>query len=488
MRLFRSFRLSTSGPSPFLPVMLLLPQNHCTSIKPPSSPFPSSFPSSSFSHHTFFHQLLFHLYTHCSTTFIQYYSSLFNMQYPTPVPVFVQTSHPPPPTFLARPRPKFCILRPGGFWTPLIPLDELPSWLEICNWAPDMYMGMYPASMTFMPREGEYDVVCHHCSHGVDSLHQSVSEREASSVTASNAASSKDCHEQHASPNAQHHDTVSLPAVLHRDSPNHFLEQPPFSAILQTPFVGMCVVDVNSQYPDIAPDQAGPKRRMSLENSIPPQVFGAVGVGSPPLSVANSANARRPDTPYPHAHGPGSFAKPQRVASLQNESVASMKSGSVASTRSLTVAAIEQMKRMRRRRLSRGSSLHASISVPEAKSLSQVSDSKISKVSKVSKNSKISKLSRISRVSGVSKISSIRVISKHSPKVVLRRRRAEERKARKSAQAVTSMEKPEQVNSATKRRDRRERMMQRRRQSDRGKQPYANMMRIPNWSPGMCKH
>jgi hypothetical protein len=33
---------------------------------------------------------------------------------------------------------------------------------------------------------------------------------------------------------------------------------------------------------------------------------------------------------------------------------------------------------------------HASISVPEAKSLSQVSDSKISKVSKVSKNSKIS--------------------------------------------------------------------------------------------------
>jgi hypothetical protein len=50
------------------------------------------------------------------------------------------------------------------------------------------------------------------------------------------------------------------------------------------------------------------------------------------------------------------------------------------------------------------------------------------------------------------------------------------------------MDKPEQVNSATKRRDRRERMMQRRRQSDRGKQPYRNMMRIPNWSPGMCKH
>ncbi|CAG8899043.1 unnamed protein product [Penicillium egyptiacum] len=409
------------------------------------------------------------------------------MQYTTPVPVFVQTPHQPPPTFLPRPRPRFCILRPGGFWTPLIPLDELPSWLEICNWAPDMYMGMYPASMTFIPREGEYDVVCHHCSHGVDSLHQSVSEREASSVAASNAASAKDGPEHNTSPNAQHNDTVSLPTVLHHGSQNHFLEQPPFSAMLQTPFVGMCVVDVNSQYPDIAPYQAGPKRRMSLENSTPPHVFGAVGVGSPPLSVANSGNTRRTESPYPHAHGAGSFAKPQRVASLQNESVASMQSGSVASTRSLTVAAIEQLKRMRRRRLPRGSSLHASIGVAEAKSLSQVSGSKISKASKISKTSKTSKVSR------VSKISSIRVISKHRRKVVLRRRRAEEKTANKSAQLEISMEealklKPEQPNSATKRRDRRERMMQRRRQSDRGKQPYRKMMRIPNWSPGMCKH
>ncbi|KGO38435.1 hypothetical protein PEXP_056340 [Penicillium expansum] len=405
------------------------------------------------------------------------------MQYTTQVPVFVQTSHQSPPNLLVRPRPRFCILRPGGFWTPLIPLDELPSWLEICNWAPDVYMGMYPASMAFLQREGEYDVICHHCSRGVDSLHQSVSEREASSVAASNAASAKDCHEQNASPNSQQNDAVSLPTVLHHGPPNHFLEQPPFSAMLQTPFVGMCVVDMNSPYPDISPDPAGLKRRMSIENSIPPQIFGAVGMGSPPLSVANSGNARRADSPYPHAHDAGPFAKPQRVASLQNESVVSMQSGSVASTRSLTVAAIEQMKRMRRRRVSRGSSLHASIIVAEANSLSQVSGSKVSKVSQISKVSKNSK---------VSKISSIRVMSKHHRKVILRRRRAEERKAHRARQSAISMEalqlKPEQPNSATKRRDRRERMMQRRKQSDRGKQPYRNMMRIPNWSPGMCKH
>ncbi|KAJ5210713.1 hypothetical protein N7491_010521 [Penicillium cf. griseofulvum] len=399
------------------------------------------------------------------------------MQYTSPVPVFVQPSHQPPPPILVRPRPRFCILRPGGFWTPLIPLDELPSWLEVCNWTPDLYMGMYPASMTFIPREGEYDILCHHCSHRVDSLHQSVSERGPSSVAASHTPSTKDCPEPHFSPNAYHSDAVSLPTVLHHGSTERFLEQPPFNAMLQTPFVGMCVVDMNSQYPDISQDPAGPKRRMSIENSIPPPIFGAVGIGSPPLSVANSGNTRRSDSPYPHAHDPGSFGKPKRVASLRNESVASMQSGSVASTRSLTVAAIEQMRRMQRRRLCRGSSLHASISVAEATNLSQVSSSKISKVSNVSK---------------LSKFAAIRVISKHpNRKVILRRRRVEERKSRKPQSGVsveTLKAKPEQPNSATKRRDRRERMMQRRKQSDRGKQPYRNMMRIPNWSPGMCKH
>lgn len=461
------------------------PPSSLLSSFPPIPLLPLPIPIHSFIQHSFIYTLILPLHSFPSSY------SLFNMQY-TPVPVYVQTSHQIPPNFLARPRPRFCILRPGGFWTPLIPLDELPSWLEICNWAPDLYMGMYPASMTFIPREGEYDVVCHHCSHGVDSLHQSISEREASSVAASNAASTKDCPEQHVSPNAQHNDAVSLPTVLHHSPPNHanyFLEQPPFSAILQTPFVGMCVVDMNSQYPNVAQDPAEPKRRMSIENSIPPQIFGAVGVGSPPLSVANSANARRPESPYPHAHDAGSFAKPQRVASLQNESVVSMQSGSVASTRSLTVAAIEQMKRMRRRRVSRGSSLHASISVAEAKSLSQVSGSKISKVSQVSK---VSKNSKVSKTSKLSKISSIRVISKHRRKVILRRRRAEERKAHRAAQSAILIEalklKPEQPNSATKRRDRRERMMQRRKQSDRGKQQYCNMMRMPHWSPGMCKH
>lgn len=370
----------------------------------------------------------------------------------------------------------------------MIPLDELPHWLEICNWAPDIHMGMYPASMSYMQREGEYDVVCHHCAHGVDSLHQSVSEREAWSVPASNTTSSKHSEPQ-AVPKAQRSEAVAFPPVQ-KSAPNPLLGQPPFGTVLQAPFVGMCVVDMHTQYPSIPTDSSGQRRRMSIENSAPPPIFG-VNVGSPPLSIASSCNAcvvdsPRTDTPCPPHSYAGSFGKPQRVESLRNESVASMQSASVASTRSLTAAALQQLKRTRRRRLSRGSSLHTNTSATEAKSLSQVSTSKVSKVSKESK------VSRVSKASMASKISSVRVISRHRRKVLMRRRRAEARKAPSPLLSTVTAEKPEpkpeQVNSATKRRDRRNRMMEKRRQSDRGKQPYLNMMRTPNWSPGMSKH
>ncbi|KAJ5780536.1 hypothetical protein N7457_005696 [Penicillium paradoxum] len=409
------------------------------------------------------------------------------MQNTCQFPLLVQTPHQLPSTLIVRPRPRFCVLRPGGFWTPLIPLDELPHWLEIRNWAPDIHMGMYPASMSYMPREGSYDVVCHHCGHGLDSLQQSVSEREAWSVEASNAASSKNSSEPALAPKPQHTEAVGVPTV-YKSSPNQVLQQPPFGNILQTPFVGMCVVDMHAQYPNIPADTSGPRRRMSIENSAPPPIFG-INVGSPSLSMASSGNARRPDSPWPgtpsppHAHS-GSFGKPQHGGSFKTESIASMQSASVASTRSLTAAALQQMRRMRSRRLSRGSSLHTNISATGTKSLSQVS------VSKLSRGSKASMISKASKVTSV--VSSVRVISKHRRKVLLRRQRAEARRAIQPPLSAVSVEapepKPEQVNSATKRRDRRERMMQKRKQSDRGKQPYRNMMRIPNWSPGMSKH
>ena len=76
------------------------------------------------------------------------------------------------------PMPHFCIFRPGGSLVPLIPVDELPAWLQICSWSPSMYMQIQPVTLSVIPRLGEYDVICHHCSSGVDSLHQSVSDRD----------------------------------------------------------------------------------------------------------------------------------------------------------------------------------------------------------------------------------------------------------------------------------------------------------------------
>lgn len=388
-------------------------------------------------------------------------------------------------------RPRFCILRPGGLWTPLIPLDELPSWLEFCNWGPDFQLGLYPVSMSYIPRDREYDVACRHCSHSVDSLHQSISEREASSV----ASNVKSCPAPVGSPPSEQLGHASLPtsiASLAMGYPYPILGHPPYNAVLQTPFVGMCLVDMQSMQSNSTGDSSSPDRRMSMENASPPQVFGPmrmeaqpvtaapasaaknpIGASSPSLSLAPSENIRRWDTSAPwipcsHAHGVESPDKPQRVVSLR--------SNSVASTRSLTAAAaILRMNRMKTRRLTSGSSLHATISVTgTANGRSVIS------------------ISKVSRVSRASKAPSIAVLSKHRHKVQLRRRRAELKRASKSARSTISSlvlkPKPEQPNSATKRRDRRERMKRERKQSDRGKQPYYNKMRNPNWKPGMSKH
>ncbi|KAJ5124261.1 uncharacterized protein N7515_008086 [Penicillium bovifimosum] len=414
------------------------------------------------------------------------------MQYASQFPLFAQNNH-HFPNLLIRPRPRFCILRPGGFWTPLIPLDELPHWLEICNWAPDIQLGMYPASMSYMPREGEYDVVCHHCAHGLDSLHQSVSERDAFSVPSTK--SSSEPHGPHPEPQqgakAQRRDSVLVPTKGH---PAQILEQPPFGGVLQAPFAGMCMVDMHSQYSNHSADPRPVGRRMSIENAAAPPSFGR-HVGSPPLSMASSGNARRTDTPYPGSPGPQHahaefFGKPQRdrVNSLKNESTVSMQSGSVASAPPLTAAAIQRMDRMRRRRYSRGSTLHGSLSIKSGITPSQVSLSQLSKVSQVSKASKISKASMASMASR----SSFIVLSRRRRRIILRRQRAEARHDLKhpvstgSSEAPAPKPKPEQSNSATKRRERRERMMQRKNQTDRGKQPYHNTG-IPNWSSGMSK-
>lgn len=145
---------------------------------------------------------------------------------------------PPLPFPNSHPSPRFCILRPGGTLTPLIPADELPHWLQISNFTPEMFMGLKPVSLNAIPRDGEYDFICNHCSSSADSTQQSVSGRNEDSPRSSGSHSkgcpnvlfSSDATVQPPSLDSK----MDLPAAL----PAMMQGQPPFTANFQSPFYG----------------------------------------------------------------------------------------------------------------------------------------------------------------------------------------------------------------------------------------------------------
>lgn len=144
-----------------------------------------------------------------------------------------------------QPFPKFYIIRPDGSLTPLVPVDELPKWVSFANWDPEdigMYSNMWAASLNSIPREGEYDVVCHHCFAQVDGHHRSVSEQSDISAPAP-------------TPVLTYGDAIGTPGSCVMQAPDPassqitavpflpaFIKQPPFHANLYSPFVGMCFV------------------------------------------------------------------------------------------------------------------------------------------------------------------------------------------------------------------------------------------------------
>lgn len=388
-----------------------------------------------------------------------------------------QPMHQPPPQPLVR---RFCILRPEGLWSPLIPLDELPSWLQVCNWAPDMHVGLYPVSMNFIPREGEYDVVCHNCSNSVDSQHQSVSERGPSSASSS-AARAKTCPVQCYSPPKIQPETRTMATEF--GVSYGILGQPPFHSMLQSPLVGMCLVDVHSRDGEPAVVSDGLSQQMGVENSVPSRNSdqssasvqpsparppGPANLCDSPLSFGSSGDLpqkfSKPVIPKqhsrpPHAHDDKWVGTPRRVLSLRDDSSASSHSAAA-----MAAALATHMKRRRSRRISRTSSLHQSA----------IADADI-----------------VAPWTLISKAPSIRVRSKGRRRVRMRRQPAEEQRASITPKSVSVLEaqkpKPEQPNAATKRRDRRERLMRRRNHTDRGSR-YWHMMKIPNWRAGGIKH
>lgn len=68
--------------------------------------------------------------------------------------------------YSAQPFPRFFVIRPDHTVVPLVALDELPPWLRIGNWNwsdPTLFQSMCPASLSPIPRLGEYNVTCYHC-------------------------------------------------------------------------------------------------------------------------------------------------------------------------------------------------------------------------------------------------------------------------------------------------------------------------------------
>ncbi|KAL2846977.1 hypothetical protein BJY01DRAFT_247034 [Aspergillus pseudoustus] len=163
-----------------------------------------------------------------------------------------------------QPFPKFYIFRPDGRQVPLVPIDELPSWLRIgfMDWNDStLYQFMIPATTSLVPREGEYDAMCQYCLSSVDNtLHRSASELshyaedicpppsiyahqkiarllnalEIANLVPRTVDRYKSRTAFSCSPEAGKVYPPSFPFLLH----------PPFHSNLQSPFVGMCVFKV----------------------------------------------------------------------------------------------------------------------------------------------------------------------------------------------------------------------------------------------------
>ncbi|OJZ89083.1 hypothetical protein ASPFODRAFT_204124 [Aspergillus luchuensis CBS 106.47] len=161
-----------------------------------------------------------------------------------------------------QPFPNFYVYRPGYMVVPLIPLDELPSWIQVgdFDWGDSsLYEAMLPASFNCFPRIGEYDVICHHCYKDVDSYHRSVSERSDSMASSRASDLPKGL-------------AAQLPANSILLDPSFKLEQPPFGASLNvSPFVGLCL--------------SSRKRLRECFQPKQPRPPGTSGGGQPPEST-----------------------------------------------------------------------------------------------------------------------------------------------------------------------------------------------------------
>ncbi|KAJ5886791.1 uncharacterized protein N7473_009465 [Penicillium subrubescens] len=361
-----------------------------------------------------------------------------------------------------QPQPRFCIFRPGGRLAPLIPADELPSWLHIGNFGPDLTAALQPVSLSFIPREGEYDVICHHCSSSVDSLHQSTSERNSDSQSPQSATSqTRSC------PGTFFTQAIDcdVQAVV---QPIGITGQAPVQAAVQNPYLGIYMLQMpaisSNVMPSVMRTPAAMEKARDIASTcshIGSDLFEKTfAQGEHPTSgsdadsersvlgtekTAMPASAERVDSPDPrvdHISSPNSrtgFDAAAEIASRIQESALrddshdtrTVLEASIASTRSLTAAVLRLGQLMEEGKIRRPSNFD---------------------------------LGRLHRT-GFKEDSETRprAPSVHVPskrvRVRHRRRRADKSaKSKPDAPKVSEEPKPEQENSATKRRERRQKL------------------------------
>ncbi|KAJ0426244.1 hypothetical protein BJY00DRAFT_307742 [Aspergillus carlsbadensis] len=197
-----------------------------------------------------------------------------------------------------QPFPKFYIVRPDSRQVPLIPIDELPSWLRIGyrDWNdPNLYQFMILATTSLVPREGEYDAMCYYCLSSVDNmLHRSASEVSNDGEDACPSSASR-LPSKGGRPLTALEIASLVPRTVDRYesrttlscSPeankaysrlSPFLLHPPFHSDLQSPLVGMCLVRITKGLWNLLPFSSS----QPLPNHVPAE--STSGDEPPPLS------------------------------------------------------------------------------------------------------------------------------------------------------------------------------------------------------------
>ncbi|KAJ5153317.1 uncharacterized protein N7482_009795 [Penicillium canariense] len=331
-----------------------------------------------------------------------------------------------------------------------------------------MFLGLQPVSLSFIPREGEYDVICHHCSSSVDSLHQSISERNEDFQSPQSPPSRiKSCPGAFFSPAPDHDASPAVQSI-------NVLSEPPLQSARQNPLVGMCMVQLPTLsaniMPSVMPTPAALEKALDIastcsylgsditrvskiftENHRRTQKSSGSDADSErsvqsPCKTPVPNPAKRVDTPDPrveHISSPNSrtgFDPAAELASSLLESFpkeglpdsATILSASLASTRSLT-AAVQRLEQLIAER-----------------NIHRRPDFNLRSLHRTGFKSDGPLLSKTTKVHSASPK---RVRARHC------RRRAD-RPSKTKSEALKTSEgpKPEQQNSATKRRDRREKL------------------------------